>query len=107
MIHQRSDSPRSALRAFLASEAGGGALLMAAAAAALILANSPLAPAYERLIHGELGPMSVLRWINDALMALFFLLVGLEIKREFLDGRLASWDRRRLPILAAAAGMAV
>jgi NhaA family Na+:H+ antiporter len=107
MVDGASAHPRSALRAFLRSEAGGGVLLMAAAAAALALANSPLAPAYQRLLHYELGAMSVRHWINDALMALFFLLVGLEIKREFLGGRLATWDRRRLPLIAAAAGMAV
>ncbi|MEA3053606.1 MAG: Na+:H+ antiporter, NhaA family [Sphingomonadales bacterium] len=107
MAEERRERPRSALRAFLKSEAGGGLLLMAAAAAALVLANSPFAPAYLALLHHRLGPMSVQHWVNDALMALFFLLVGLEIKREFLDGRLASWERRRLPILAAAAGMAM
>src|SRR3546814_19634225 len=51
--------------------------------------------------------MTVHLWINDGLMAVFFLLVGLEIKREFVDSRLASWDRRRLPFIAAAAGMTV
>ena len=107
MVQRGSERPRSALRVFLSSEAGGGALLMAAAAAALVVANSPLAPAYHGLLHRELGAMSVRHWINDALMALFFLLVGLEIKREFVDGRLATWERRRLPLVAAAAGMAV
>jgi NhaA family Na+:H+ antiporter len=107
MAQGRSEPPRSALRAFLRSEAVGGVLLMAAAAAALAVANSPLAPAYHGLLHLKLGSMSVQHWINDALMALFFLLVGLEIKREFLDGRLATWERRRLPLIAAAAGMAV
>ncbi|HEX8261467.1 MAG TPA: Na+/H+ antiporter NhaA, partial [Allosphingosinicella sp.] len=107
MADARPQRPRSALRAFLKSEAAGGVLLMAAAAAALVVANSPLASDYQELLHQRVGPMSVHHWINDALMALFFLLVGLEIKREYLDGRLATWERRRLPILAAAAGMAV
>ena len=107
MANGKSARSRSALRAFLKSETGGGVLLMAAAAAALVIANSPLAPAYQRLVHYELGAMSLRHWINDGLMALFFLLVGLEIKREFLDGRLATWERRRLPLIAAAAGMAV
>jgi NhaA family Na+:H+ antiporter len=107
MAQGRSEPPRSALTAFLRSEAAGGVLLVGAAAAALTVANSPLAPAYQALLHRELGPLTVLHWINDALMALFFLLVGLEIKREFLDGRLATWERRRLPLIAAAAGMAV
>ena len=107
--------PRSALRHFLDSEAAGGVLLMIAAALALIVANSPLGETYHQLLHSEtgpvlapkLGPMNVHLWINDALMALFFLLVGLEIKREFLEGQLASWEKRRLPVIAAAAGMAV
>jgi NhaA family Na+:H+ antiporter len=107
MADERSAGPRSALRAFLSSEAAGGVLLMAAATAALVVANSPLAQAYRSLLGHELGPMSVRHWINDGLMALFFLLVGLEIKREFADGRLATWERRRLPLIAAAAGMAV
>ena len=107
--------PRSALRALLKSEAGGGIVLMAAAALALIVANSPLADVYQHLLHLEtgpplspkLGPMTIHLWINDGLMAVFFLLFGLEIKREFVDGRLSTWDRRRLPVIAAAVGMAV
>lgn len=107
--------PRSALREFLASESAGGILLIFAAILAMIVANSSLGAMYEHAIHAatgpvladKLGPMTVHLWINDGLMAIFFLLVGLEIKREFVDGRLASWDRRRLPFIAAAAGMAV
>ena len=105
---------RSALRAFLDSEAAGGVLLMAAAAAALVVANGPLAESYHALIHAEtgpvlspkLGPMTVHLWINDALMAVFFLLVGLEVKREWYDGQLATPEARRLPMIAAASGMA-
>jgi Na+:H+ antiporter, NhaA family len=107
---------QSALRHFLHSEAAGGIVLIAAAALAMLAANLPgLSEEYFHLLHLETGPvispiygaMSVHLWINDAAMALFFLLVGLEIKREFVDGRLASWSRRRLPVVAAAAGMAV
>lgn len=111
----RSNPSRSALREFLASESAGGMLLIFAAILAMIVANSPLGALYHDAIHAvtgpvltdKLGPMTVHLWINDGLMAIFFLLVGLEIKREFVDGRLASWDRRRLPFIAAAAGMAV
>ncbi|MGZ8350490.1 MAG: Na+/H+ antiporter NhaA [Allosphingosinicella sp.] len=107
--------PRSALRHFLASEAAGGLLLIGAAALALIIANSPLADAYHHLLEAPLGPalsghhgpLNLHFLVNDGLMAIFFLLVGLEIKREFVDGRLATWQQRRLPVIAAAAGMLV
>jgi NhaA family Na+:H+ antiporter len=100
-------SGKSALRRFLDSEATGGMLLIVAAALALIAANSGLARLYHGLLDAAAGPLSVHLWINDALMAFFFMLVGLEVKREFLDGSLTSWERRRLPLIAAAAGMAV
>ncbi|MGU3538748.1 Na+/H+ antiporter NhaA [Methylobacterium sp. A54F] len=99
--------PLSAIRTALTSEAGGGLVLMGAAALALVVANSPLRGDYDRMLHVHLGPFSLLHWINDGLMALFFLLVGLEIKREALDGRLRTWPDRVLPGLAAAGGMAV
>jgi Na+:H+ antiporter, NhaA family len=94
-------------------EAGAGLLLILVATAAMIAANSNLAHGYHALFHDSLAfsPIAKLSslhlWINDALMALFFFVVGLEIKREVLDGELASPARRRLPVLAAAAGMAV
>jgi len=105
----------SLLQRLLASEAAGGVLLMLTAALAIILANSPWASAYQHLLHlpvgptlsEKLGPMTVHLWINDGLMAVFFLLVGLEIKRELVDGRLATWEQRRLPALPALMGMAV
>jgi NhaA family Na+:H+ antiporter len=99
--------PLSVLRSFLDSEAAGGLVLMAAAALALVVANSPLAPAYFGALHAHIGPLSVSHWINDGLMAVFFLFVGLEIKRELLDGQLSTWPRRALPGIAAAGGMAV
>jgi Na+:H+ antiporter, NhaA family len=112
---QHAPQPRSALRRLLQSEAAGGVFLMAAAALAMIIANSPLYGLYEHALHAplgpeltpKLGPMTAHLWINDGLMAIFFLLVGLEIKREFRDGRLVTWQQRRLPFVAAFAGMAV
>jgi Na+:H+ antiporter, NhaA family len=107
--------PRSVLRAFWTSEAAGGVLLLLVSALAIVVANSPLANAYHHLLHFEtgpvlshsIGPMTLHLWVNDGLMAIFFLFVGLEIKRELIDGRLSSWEQRRLPVLAAAAGMLV
>lgn len=95
------------LRAFLDSSAAGGLILMAAAALAIVIANSPLSELYFSTLSAYVGPLSVSHWINDALMALFFLLVGLEIKREALDGQLATWSRRILPGIAALGGMIV
>jgi len=103
----RADREASALREFLDSEAGGGLVLIGAAALALALANSPLAPTYFGTLEAKLGPLSVIHWINDALMAVFFLFVGLEMKRELIGGQLASWGQRTLPGIAAASGMAV
>jgi NhaA family Na+:H+ antiporter len=96
---------RRALEAFLKNEAAGGYVLMAAAALALVVANSPLAGAYFAALHAYLGPMSVGHWINDGLMALFFLLVGLEIKREVLDGQLSRPADVLLPGAAALGGV--
>lgn len=97
----------STLRRFLDNEASGGILLMAVAFFAIITANSQLAEVYFSSLHAYLGPLSLQHWINDALMAVFFLLVGLEIKREMMDGQLSSWNRRLLPGVAAMGGMLV
>ncbi len=99
--------PITAIRRFIRNEAAGGYILMAAAALAMYVANSPLAETYDHLLHSYYGGLSVLHWINDGLMALFFLLVGLEIKREMIDGQMASWPRRILPGAAALGGMVV
>ncbi len=110
---QSSTRSISFLQAFLRSEALGGYVLMLAAAAALIIANSPLAPHYFDVLGTKFGfqvgtvmlKESVLHWINDGLMAVFFLLVGLEIKREVLDGQLRGVSRIVLPGIAALGGM--
>ena len=96
---------QSTLRHFLDNEASGGVILMFVAALAIATANSPMADAYFNILHVYIGPLSIQHWINDALMAVFFLLVGLEIKREMLDGQLSTWSRRILPGAAAAGGM--
>ena len=98
----------TALEDFLASEAAGGLVLMAVAVLALVVANSPLAPAYFATLDTYVGGLSVIHWINDALMAVFFLLVGLEIKREVAaGGQLRLWSQRTLPGLAALGGLVV
>ena len=103
------------IREFLRHEATAGLLLMATAALALLLDNSPLSPIYDRLVATpvvvQVGELSIdkplLLWINDGLMAIFFLLVGLEIKREVLEGELSSLSQVMLPGIAAFGGMAV
>jgi len=103
------ETPRALaiLTSFLASESAGGLVLMGAALAAIIVANSPLAPGYFAALHSVWGGLSIELWINDGLMAIFFLMVGLEIKREVLAGGLSSWSQRALPGFAAAGGMVV
>ncbi|HKY81769.1 MAG TPA: Na+/H+ antiporter NhaA [Sphingobium sp.] len=107
----RTHSP---FRDFVISETGGAILLMGAAALAMLIANLPGGEhLYHLLTHAvvgpvlspRLGPMTVHLWINDGMMAIFFLLVGLEIKREIRAGGLATWEQRRLPFIAASAGM--
>jgi Na+:H+ antiporter, NhaA family len=105
MAHSPARPPASVLRNLLTHEASGGLILMASAAVALIVANSAASGLYEAALARKVAGLSVLHWINDALMALFFLLVGLEIKRELLDGHLARWEHRVLPGIAAAGGM--
>ena len=108
----RSTNP---FQEFFRTEAAGGALLVACACAALIVANSVWADTYHRLLATTIAlawdghglSLTVHQWINDGLMAVFFLLVGLEIKREALAGELASLRQAALPIAAAIGGMVV
>ena len=105
--------PLSALRDFFRLESSAGILLVFAAMVAIIVDNSPLAPLYDALLTLPagvyIGPLGLskplLLWINDGLMAIFFLLVTLEIKREMFDGELASKAQIMLPAVAAIGGM--
>ena len=95
------------LKAFLQSQSAGGILLMGAAALAMVVANTAWSDVYFSVLEQHVAGLSVLHWVNDGFMAIFFLLVGLEIKREFLDGELSTWDQRILPGVAALGGIVV
>ena len=103
------------LRDFLQKESAGGILLMIAAALAVIVANSPLNPLYREWldlpvvagIGGAVIDKPLLLWINDGLMAVFFFLVGLEVKREIMTGQLSTWRQASLPLIMAIGGMAL
>ncbi len=105
----------SPLRDFLGTEAAGGVLLAVGAAIALVWANSPWKAAYNRLWSSDLGitvaghtlQLDLRHWVNDGLMTIFFLVVGLEIKRELTSGHLSDRRAAMLPIVAAIGGMAV
>jgi NhaA family Na+:H+ antiporter len=104
-----------ALREFLRLESAGGLILVAAAILAMVLANSPLQDLYTKFLSLNLTitldnfgvSKPILLWINDGLMAVFFLLVGLELKREVVEGQLSSADQIVLPALAAIGGLVV
>lgn len=104
-LFQARRRPLSLIRAFVESASSGGIVLMFAATLALLVANSPLGTAYSEALHAYIGGLSLLHWINDGFMAIFFLMVGLEIKREVVDGQLSTWPRRVLPGSAALGGM--
>ena len=104
-----------AIERFLHQESTGGLLLFGAAVVAMIMANSPWATQYFDFLHIEAGisvgnfhlELSLAHWINDGLMALFFLLIGLEIKRELMVGELSSPSKAAFPAVAALGGMLV
>jgi Na+:H+ antiporter, NhaA family len=110
-VESRREFSRAVVR-FVKLESAGGIVMMSAAAIALIAANTPMWPAYDAIWHTYAGlvfgdwslRMSLLHWVNDGLMAVFFFVVGLEIKREILFGELASVRRAALPVVAAVGG---
>ncbi len=105
----------AAIGEFIRLESAGGILLLAAAIAALVAVNTPFATAYAGLVDTtiavQVGAIAIekplLLWVNDGLMAVFFFLIGLEVKREFLEGELSSPSQVVLPGLGAIGGMAV
>jgi NhaA family Na+:H+ antiporter len=112
---QRTERRWSSLADFLHDEAAGGAVLLVATAVALVWVNSPWGHSYEDLWHHQLTvgwgehavTLSLQHWVNDGLMALFFFVVGLEIKRELVVGELQQPRTAMLPIVAACAGAAL
>jgi len=106
---------RTTFNKFIKYEASGGIILIIATAIALIMANTPLADFYHHLVHTpvtiQIGNFIIAEnihfWINDGLMAIFFFVIGLEIKREILLGELSSFKKASLPVFAAIGGMVV
>ncbi|MDD9913720.1 MAG: Na+/H+ antiporter NhaA, partial [Rhodospirillaceae bacterium] len=104
-ITRNAEHLKRGAQAFFQHEAAGGVVLMVAAALALIIYNSPLTPVYEAFLATpvvvQVGALSIdkplLLWINDGLMAIFFFLIGLEIKREIVEGRLSTFRQAALP----------
>ncbi len=113
--HDFALAVRRPIEEFLHIEAAGGIVLLVAATLAILWANSPFAGSYSALWHTPLGlslgswgfSRDLHFWINDGLMTVFFLVVGLEVKREIVQGALASWQRAALPIAAALGGMLI
>ena len=105
----------AAVREFMRLESAGGILLLSAAVLAMVVANSPLSGTYDAVLNLPVGlrvgefaiDKPLLLWINDGLMAIFFFLIGLEIKREVMEGELSSVSQIVLPGLGAVGGMVV
>ncbi|OOF10659.1 Na+/H+ antiporter NhaA [Salinivibrio sp. PR5] len=93
------------IRQFLKMESAGGIVLIIAAVLAMFVANSGLQPLYDSTLHTYIAGLSVGHWINDGLMVIFFLLIGLEVKRELIEGALNTKDKATFPAIAAVGGM--
>lgn len=93
------------IRDFFKMESAGGILLVIAATIAMFIANSSMGEGYQAILHTYVFGMSISHWINDGLMAVFFLLIGLEVKRELLEGALKSRETAIFPAIAAVGGM--
>lgn len=89
------------------SEKAGGIILIVCTVISIVIANSFIGPSYKQLWSSYIGPLSFEHWINDGLMAIFFLMVGLELKRELISGELSNLRHAMLPVIAAIGGVAV
>lgn len=114
-MRRKIESLSTTFLSFLRSEASGGVILLICAILAVLIANSPWGESYEHALHTPIAiglgtfslEMGLLHWVNDGLMAIFFFLVGLEIKREFLYGELKTKSAMILPVCGALGGMLV
>ncbi|MGL5290405.1 MAG: Na+/H+ antiporter NhaA, partial [Vibrionaceae bacterium] len=93
------------MRKFIKMESASGIILIVAALIAMGIANSGLQELYHSTLHTYVAGLSVSHWINDALMAIFFLLIGLEVKRELIEGALNTKEKAIFPAIAAVGGM--
>lgn len=107
MVKRTSIGLTQSFKDFFASERAGAIILILCTIVSLIVANTVLGPKYIGFFHGYLGPLSVEHWINDGLMAIFFLLVGLELRREIFVGELSNLKTALLPIFGAIGGMLI
>ena len=103
----RSRKLSAAFKEFIANERSGAVILIICTIISLIIANTAFGPSYLGFWHSYAGPLSVEHWVNDGLMAIFFLLIGLELERELYVGELSNVRNALLPIVAAAGGLSI
>ena len=107
MLKIRSRRLSNTFKEFIKNERSGAIILIVCTAISLIVANTAFGPSYLGFWQGYVGPLSVEHWVNDGLMAIFFLLIGLELERELYVGELSNVRNALLPIIAAAGGLSV
>ncbi|MBK9294214.1 MAG: Na+/H+ antiporter NhaA [Oligoflexia bacterium] len=101
------DGSKKRIEKFIAIEASSGIVLLVCTAIAMLLANSPFSQEYFDFLHFNFASLSIHHWVNDALMTIFFFVVGMEIKKEIVAGELSEPKKAALPIFAAVGGMVV
>ena len=107
MVKIKRQKLTETFKRFFSNERSGAIVLIACTFFSLLIANSAYGSSYLAFWHSYAGPLSVEHWVNDGLMAIFFLLIGLELERELYSGELSSFKNALLPILAALGGVAV